>query len=96
MNHEALTKLKDDLTAALEEEDDACEGRFQALVPRSIILLGLFEDDICKEFDLSKPSFYRWIGGRSAPHPAIQPSVFLYFLRLVNDALKTGPVPAVS
>jgi hypothetical protein len=95
MNHEALAKLKDDLEAALEE-DDACEGRFQALVPRSIIALDLDLDVVAKDFDLSQPSFERWIGGRSAPHPAIQPAVFRYFLNLVEAALKADPEPAVA
>jgi len=86
MNREALTKLKDDLASALEE-DDACEGRFEALVPRSIILLGLDVAEVCEYFCLSRPSFERWIGGRSAPHPAIQPAVFRYFLNKVVAAL---------
>ena len=43
---------------------------------------------ITKEFDVSKPTVYRWLSGKNKPHPAMQKALFKALERETECAYK--------
>ena len=70
------------IAAGLEyPEDDAL---FACIVKNCMMATGLTLTELAEEFSISVPSVERWRSGKTAPHPAMRPQIYRYFLgRLV-------------
>ncbi len=64
--------------ADLQSADVQDNARFQELLVRGMHLLQLFDNDIAREFGVSRPTVTRWRNGDNAPHPAMRRPVYAY------------------
>lgn len=67
------------------DDDDAV---FHHLVERALKLSDTSDADFAELVRVSRPTATRWRGGRSVPHPALRPSVYIVLTKRLEHALR--------
>lgn len=82
-----LTALKEELSQFPTDD-----STYIPLVSKALSVLKIEDGDLCRAFDMSRPSAQRWREGSSAPHPLMRPLVvkYLYERALVLEDFMEG------
>lgn len=72
----------------LRKADASSDDQFRALLGRGVELLTLGDQEIAREFDVSRPTATRWRNGDNAPHPAMRKLVYSKLERRAQMALR--------
>ena len=81
----SLERLKQELKAAMLDPQD--EAAFHRLVNETMDALHLQDEDIAREFGMTRSTATRWMDGTAVPHPAMRPPVYRTLALLVTEAL---------
>ncbi len=86
--------------AALRAADQRNDAQFQKLLSEGVELLNLVDQDIAREFSVSRPTVNRWRSGANAPYPFMRRSVYGWLERRAGTMLSrqaaAAPVRAAA
>ena len=64
------------------------ENEFRTFISDARVILEMSEANMADALSVSRPTFNRWVNGRSTPHPLMRPSVVSRILSRVTEKIK--------
>ena len=76
--------MNKELVARLGVADARNDELFTELFQEAANELGMSDAELAEKLRVSRPTVTRWKEGRSLPHPAIRPPIFIWLTQLIE------------